>query len=117
MAQLTKNAKGFVEGVVEYLQKGEKSSSVSDRVRKYLKKISEQDVKDSIAQVDSAVTLSDSEKENVERIIQRVTGRPVRAEYRKLPGLLGGIRIKIGELILDTSLRTQLEEMKVSLLT
>jgi F-type H+-transporting ATPase subunit delta len=116
MSGLSKNAKEFVTGVVSYIKKEGREGPIHERVRKYLRKVSEQDISDNIVFVDSVVSLTDKEKEQLNKIIQSAVGRPIRSEYRVLPSLMGGIRIKIGELILDTSLKSQLDDLRLTLL-
>jgi F-type H+-transporting ATPase subunit delta len=116
MAQLTKDARNFVEGVVSYIKKEGKSPLAEQKVKKYLSKVSEADTRLFVARIESAVTLDQSERSEIEKIIHGLTGRNIRAEYKVLPKLLGGVRVTIGEWILDTTLIGQLHRMKDSIL-
>ncbi|HUK86845.1 MAG TPA: ATP synthase F1 subunit delta [Terriglobales bacterium] len=67
------------------------------------------------AEVSSARDLGDEEKRTLEAQIARVTGRKVRAHYRRDAGLLGGAVVKVGSTIYDGSVRGQLRRLKETL--
>ncbi len=69
------------------------------------------------AEISSARPLSGEEKRELESQVQRLTGKKVRAHYASDPGLLGGVRVRVGSTIYDGSVRGQLEKMKQELST
>lgn len=56
----------------------------------------------------SAVELSNEQKQNVERIAQKLSGRKPLVEYTVDPDLIGGLVLQIGDHRLDSSIRWQL---------
>ncbi len=75
---------------------------------------------DELANVVRADVISASElpEENIEKIraaLSKKTGKDVKMDVRVDPALIGGIVTKIGDLVLDGSVRTQLMGLKESL--
>lgn len=66
------------------------------------------------ALVVSAVALSEDAVEKIKASLSALTGKNVILNLEKDPGLIGGIVTKIGDLVLDGSVRTQLQNMKES---
>jgi F-type H+-transporting ATPase subunit delta len=67
------------------------------------------------AEVVTALPLDDEEKEEFSRQLKEMTGRKVIIETRVDPSLLGGFRAKIGDTLIDGSVRNKLESLKKSL--
>ena len=66
------------------------------------------------AHVVSAVDLSEDAVGKIKASLSALTGKDVVLNLKKDPGLIGGIVTKIGDLVLDGSVRTQLQNMKES---
>src|ERR1700691_4527819 len=64
------------------------------------------------AQITSARTLGDAEKQEFEAQVGKLTGKKVRARYGQDAALLGGAVVRIGSTIYDGSVKGQLERMK-----
>ena len=64
------------------------------------------------AEVVTAFPLADSEKERFRKTLERMTGRQVRLHSRTDPGLIGGIRTRIGSKVYDGSILRQLKHMR-----
>jgi F-type H+-transporting ATPase subunit delta len=64
------------------------------------------------AEITSARDLGAQEKRALEAEIEQLTGRRVRASYRRDPNLLGGAVIKVGSTIYDGSVLGQLNKIK-----
>jgi F-type H+-transporting ATPase subunit delta len=116
MKPLSKDARGFVDSVVKYINKDGKSVIAEQNVRTLLTKVSNEDKKQNQAFVESAVALSDAEKSEIEKIVIHLVGHEIKLETSVRPSLIGGIRITVGDWILDTSLKTQLDDLKSTLL-
>lgn len=69
------------------------------------------------ADVSSARSLSDSEKQFLEAEIAKRTGKKVRARYRQDPTLLGGAVVQVGSTIYDGSVNGQLERIREQLVS
>jgi len=67
------------------------------------------------AVVESAVELPEETVEKITAALSEKTGKKVLAETRVNPALIGGVVTKIGDLVLDGSVRTQLIGLKESL--
>ena len=63
----------------------------------------------------SATELSSEAVEKIRTILSQKTGKDVILEIKQDPSLLGGIVTKIGDLVLDGSIKTQLLNMRESL--
>jgi F-type H+-transporting ATPase subunit delta len=67
------------------------------------------------AQVASAVELNEKEKGELDRVLDKLTGKKVRTSYVVDPSLIGGIVVRMGDKIIDGSIKTRLATMKESL--
>ena len=63
----------------------------------------------------SATELSSEAVEKIRTILSQKTGKDVILEIKQDPSLLGGIVTRIGDLVLDGSIKTQLLNMRESL--
>jgi F-type H+-transporting ATPase subunit delta len=63
----------------------------------------------------SAATLSDEAVDKIRATLSQRTGKDIILEVQEDPELIGGIVTKIGDLVLDGSIRTQLENMRETL--
>jgi F-type H+-transporting ATPase subunit delta len=63
----------------------------------------------------AAVELPEESIEKIREALSEKTGKEVRMETRVDPALIGGLVTKIGDLVLDGSVRTQLISLKESL--
>lgn len=67
------------------------------------------------ASLASATELSSDAIEKIRESLSKVTGKEVKLEVKQDPELIGGIVTRIGDLVLDGSVRTQLLNMRESL--
>ena len=51
----------------------------------------------------------------LEQALERLTGKKVKSQVTEDPSLIGGVVVKIGDMVLDGSVRAQLEGLKESL--
>ena len=68
-----------------------------------------------VAEVKSAVGLSDSQLAALTDKLKASFGKDVRLDAKVDPSLLGGLVVKIGSRLIDSSLRTKLTNLKVVL--
>jgi len=68
-----------------------------------------------IAEVVSASPLDDRRKDRLRRALSERTGQEVRLQIEVDPSLLGGAIAKVGDLVFDGSLRTQLGRLRANL--
>lgn len=64
------------------------------------------------AEVTSAVPLTDAHKKQIVTALEKLSGKKVDAVHREDPNLLGGVVAKLGDVVYDGSLRTQLRAMR-----
>lgn len=67
------------------------------------------------AEVVAAEPLSEAQRKKLQTVLERVSGRQVEMETRQDPELLGGVVAKVGDVLYDGSLRSQLARMRQSL--
>lgn len=60
------------------------------------------------ARVESAVPLGQAQQEDVRNSLNRLKGSDVAVEFATNPGLIGGMRVKIGDDVYDGSVKTRL---------
>ena len=63
----------------------------------------------------SAIELSDELKSNVQTVLEKLTGKQVELTTSVDPSIIGGIIAKVGDLVLDGSIKTQLAGLKDSI--
>jgi F-type H+-transporting ATPase subunit delta len=67
------------------------------------------------AQVISAKTLSDAQLQAVSDVLKKAVGTKVSVEPHVDESLLGGMIVKVGSRMIDTSLKTQLQQLHLSM--
>ncbi len=67
------------------------------------------------AEVTSARPLSESQRSTLESALMRSVGANVSIDARVDPGILGGLIVKVGSRMVDSSLRTKLEKLQISM--
>ncbi len=67
-------------------------------------------------ELNSAVAISTSQVEEIENEIGRILNKKVNLHPRVVPGILGGILVKVGNFIVDGTIDRQLREAKQQLL-
>lgn len=63
----------------------------------------------------SAIDLDESLKEKIQKSLEKITGKKVILEASVDPSIIGGVIAKVGDLVLDGSIRTQLNGLKESI--
>jgi len=63
------------------------------------------------ASVASAVPLSDNQVQSLKSELERLTGRKIALERHHEPGLLAGVVARIGDHVIDASLKGRMEEL------
>jgi len=63
----------------------------------------------------SAIELDKGLKEKIQQTLEKVTGKKVILETTVDPSIIGGIIAKVGDLVLDGSIKTQLNGLKESI--
>ena len=63
----------------------------------------------------SAFPLSGSELADLKAVLQKRFGRQLEAQVQVDPDLIGGVRVVVGDEVLDTSVKARLQQMKSAL--
>lgn len=64
------------------------------------------------AEIVSPVVLSDDQKKNITRSLEKLTGKKVEAQFALDPQMLGGVVVRVGDTIYDGSLRSRLNDLR-----
>ncbi len=67
------------------------------------------------AEVVSAAPLSDAQSAAIAAVLRQALGKDPEITTRVDPSILGGLRVKVGSRLFDSSLRTRLDHMKFAL--
>jgi F-type H+-transporting ATPase subunit delta len=67
------------------------------------------------AEVSAARPLSDAETADLKRVLKEKLGRDARLSTKVDPSLLGGLVVKVGSRMIDSSLRTKLEGLRAAM--
>jgi F-type H+-transporting ATPase subunit delta len=67
------------------------------------------------AEVTSAVALNDAQMQQLKEMLKASVGKDVTVTSRIDPGLLGGLVVKVGSRMIDSSLRTKLNSLKTAM--
>jgi len=110
-----KLSEGLLGFLVTIIEKGRQNDMIpicdyfTDRVKAY-KKIG-------VVKVTSALPLSEDQKKRVENRLLETTGFvSLETEYAVDESLLGGLVIRIGDRVVDSSIKTRLEEIRRDLM-
>ena len=106
----TSDTKGFIEGITQYIQK-EGKQTIVPKVTELFGKLSMQSEKETVAHVTTSVSLSAEEREEIDRLLFRLVHHPVKVTLHVDPELIGGMKIAIGDWVVDTSLNGQVDHM------
>jgi len=68
-----------------------------------------------VAEVRSAVPLSDAQRKRLEQALSRATGRTIEAKVVVDPTVVGGVIARVGDLVFDGSIAGRLEDAKQAL--
>jgi F-type H+-transporting ATPase subunit delta len=67
------------------------------------------------AKVSAAVPLTDTVVQEIASTLEKMTGKKIVVEFQQDPELIGGVVARIGDLVLDGSVRTQLFNIRETL--
>ena len=77
--------------------------------------MSAQEANKEVAEVRSAIALSDDQKSRLAEALGRATGKQVEVKVVIDPSLKGGLVAQVGDTVIDGSVRRRLEKLKNSL--
>ena len=65
--------------------------------------------------VETAYALNPTEKKQVEQTLSKFTGKTAQAQFSVQPELLGGLRVRMGDTLIDGSLKGRFEKLQQEL--
>ena len=68
------------------------------------------------AKVKTAIFLDDATRDRLRQTMEKLTGSTVVMEVEEDPSIIGGIVARVGDLVLDGSVRTQINSLRESLI-
>jgi len=68
------------------------------------------------AKVRAAISLDDATQERLRQTMEKLTGSTVVMEVEEDPSIIGGVVARVGDLVLDGSVRTQINSLRESLI-
>lgn len=116
MKQFSKDAKGFVRGVMSHIKRNGKAGDVMPRVQSLLFKMSDSARREQQAKVESAVKLSEEELLRISRVLSDIAHHQVSIDSKVNPDLIGGLRITMADWVMDMSMKNELKEMSALLI-
>lgn len=67
------------------------------------------------ATVESAFPIDEAQLADLKGVLEKRFGRQLRLQVQLNPELIGGVRVVVGDEVLDTSVKARLEQMRVAL--
>ena len=64
------------------------------------------------AEVTSAVSLTDEEQHRIEGLLEDIAGKQIKLTSRVEPSVLGGLVARVGDRVIDGSIKTRLQAMR-----
>ena len=77
-------------------------------ILKHLQRLVKLDEASRTARVESAVALTEAQQQSVRESLGRLKGGEVSVEFTENAGLIGGMRVKLGDDVFDGSVKTRL---------
>jgi F-type H+-transporting ATPase subunit delta len=108
--RLSPEVRSFAQLLVD-----ENRSALLPAIRDSLRELVERAAGRVQAQVQTARPLSDAQQRRLQRALSRRVGGEVLLRVELTPDLLGGVVVRVGDLLLDGSLRTQLHSLAATL--
>ncbi len=67
------------------------------------------------AQVESAIPLDESEKQAIAQKLEAISGKKIRIQNKVNPDLMGGFTARIGDTVIDGSVKHKLQRLREEL--
>ncbi len=116
MSTHTQEAYNFVQGIASYLRADGGHASAVGKVRTLLTKVTAKARRGKVATVESSVVLTQKERQAIERLLSRLMDHAITLDCRLNHDLLGGLRIGVGDWVVDTTMRAQIDDLAAQLI-
>ena len=111
-SQLTPAVQNFLHAVIENGRLG----ALPEMAQQFREHLNKQNGS-SDAVIHSAFNIESSALSEVTALLEKRFGRKLNVSVKLEPELIGGIRVVVGDQVLDTSVKARLDQMKVALTT
>lgn len=105
---------GLTVNFLKLIASNRRLAAVADMIANF-RKLAAKARGEVVAEVTSAVALSDAHIADLKAALKASVGKDVQLATRVDPALLGGLVVKIGSRMIDSSLKTKLANMRVAL--
>lgn len=109
-ARISKPVRNFVAVIIDHAR----TRFLSDIVAQFSRELNQR-LGFADAEVTTVRELQPEERSAMERDLQRVTGKKIRARYQQDRSLLGGAVVRVGSTVYDGSVKGQLERIRQAL--
>jgi len=116
MKTLSRDARGFIDGVTQYLRSDARGKEVLPKVQTLFSRVTTAAKKERTASVATSIGLTESEKKAVSDMLAHILGHEVECRFVQDNAVLGGMKVTVADWVVDTSLASQLTSMAESLL-
>ncbi|MFT4231904.1 MAG: F0F1 ATP synthase subunit delta [Leucobacter sp.] len=100
--------------VVRHLIANPRGRRISPALRESARVVADQGGTE-LATVTAASPLSETQQQRISRLLEQNAGRPVRVTTVVDPSLVGGVRIQVGNEVIDGSVRARLDDLRLQL--
>lgn len=111
----TKDARALSAGVMTYLRRNSRVSTAVPKIQKLLTRVTAQARKEKTAIVTTSVGLTVAEKELLQRTLEKHLHHGVVVENEVTPNVVGGMKIQVGDWVIDTTIAGQLTQLVMQL--
>jgi F-type H+-transporting ATPase subunit delta len=105
---------GLAANFLKFITGNRRLFSAPDMIKAY-RAISAKARGEVSAEVTSAVSLNDAQTADLKQALKATVGKDVTLNSKVDPSLLGGLIVRVGSRMIDSSLRTKLQTLKVQL--
>ena len=105
----------ITHGFIKYLEKTGQLSLLPELARQHLRAAKTQ-LDPNVARIQSSVALTAKQIQDLETTLSQLFHRAIAVHNEVRPGLIAGLFIRIGDKVIDTSLKTKLELLRESLI-
>ena len=110
-ARLGKNTYNFLNLLID-----KRREDIIDEIIAEYRRLADEKAGRVEAYVETPVALEDSQLEKLQAALERRTGKTIKISAVLQPTMLGGIRVRIGDEVLDASLKSRLDTLHALLL-
>lgn len=115
MAQAKSDIDAITKGFLAYLEKTGQLAKLPDLAKRQVQ-ASRTIFDPNLAFVTTVVPLDATESRLLQKKLEQLLDRPIKIKNQLDPRILGGLKIRVGDEIIDMSLKNRLSELKESLL-